>query len=69
MKILSNDLEIAYYESPNFRANIDDLYYFAVYNSDSQCGGLIWDLFTNQYLFQNNKSSPILKDREKWNLH
>ena len=26
-------------------------------------------LYENHYLFQKNKSWPIVKDREKWNLH
>ena len=34
-----------------------------------QCVGSIWDLFANQYLFQKNKSWPIVKDRPKWNIH
>ena len=26
-------------------------------------------IISNQYLFQKNKSQPIVKDREKWNIH
>ena len=33
----------------------------------NQGKGLNWDLFANQYLFQKNKSWPMLKDRAKWN--
>ena len=39
------------------------------YDSKYQFGGSISDLFANQYLFQRNKSSPIVKDREKRNLY